>query len=132
MPMYLWSNQGIFMLSTCASRTIHIYWWFSDYYYIEKTTFPPSGELGTSSCQGKLSLHCWVFAWLNDCANGDEADVSFLQTQKHKVSIMSICTWPSHWPLPQRRLKSFHYETIVFSLIVPNNFIQHNSWTQNA
>ena len=72
------------MLSTYASRTIHIYWWLSDYYmyYIEKTTYPPSGEPGASSCRDKLSLRCWAFAWLNDCANGDEADVTFVQTRK--------------------------------------------------
>ena len=28
------------------------------------------------------SLHCWAFAWLNDCANGDEADFTYVQTQK--------------------------------------------------
>ena len=83
MSFYLWSNQGILMLSTYASRTIHIYWWLSDYYYIEKTTQPPSGGPGASSCRGKLSLRCWAFAWLNDCANGDEADVNtFVQTRK--------------------------------------------------
>ena len=40
--------------------------------------FSPS----TSSCRGKLSLRCWPFAWLNDCANGNEADFMFVQTQK--------------------------------------------------
>ena len=44
MPIYLWSNQGIYMLWTCASRTLHIYWWLSDYYSIEKTILPPSGH----------------------------------------------------------------------------------------
>ena len=29
-----------------------------------------------------LSLCCWAFAWLNDCANGDEADFTYVQTQK--------------------------------------------------
>ena len=33
---YQWSNQGIIMLSTYASRTIHIYWWLSDNYFIGK------------------------------------------------------------------------------------------------
>ena len=28
------------------------------------------------------SLHCRAFAWLNDCANGDEAELTFVQTQK--------------------------------------------------
>ena len=28
------------------------------------------------------SLRCWAFAWLNDCANGDEADFTYVQTQK--------------------------------------------------
>ena len=28
------------------------------------------------------SLRCWAFVWLNDCANGDEADFTFVQTQK--------------------------------------------------
>ena len=80
---HAWNNQGIIMLSMCASRTVHIYWWLSDYYYIEKTTYPPSGEIGASSCRrGKLSFRCWAFAWLNDCANGDEANVTFVQTQK--------------------------------------------------
>ena len=37
---------------------------------------------GTSSCLGKLSLRCWAFAWLNDCANGNETDVTFVQTRK--------------------------------------------------
>ena len=30
----------------------------------------------------KLSLHCWAFTWLNDCANDDEADITFVQTRK--------------------------------------------------
>ena len=29
------------------------------------------------------SLHCWAFAWLNDCANGDEADFTYVQTHTH-------------------------------------------------
>ena len=51
-----------------------------------KTTYPPSGVPSASSCRGKLSLRCWASAWLNDCANGDEADLTFIQTQKRKVS----------------------------------------------
>ena len=63
MSFYLWSNQGIIMLLTYASRSIHIYWWLSDYYmyYIEKAT----------SCRGKLSPRCmlspcmtkWLCKW---------------------------------------------------------------------
>ena len=71
-----------FMLSTYASHTINIYWSLSDYYYIEKTTYLPSGEPSALSCRGKLLLRCWAFAWQNDCANGDEADFMFVQTQK--------------------------------------------------
>ena len=35
---YVWSNQGVIMLLTYASRTIHIcmYWWLFDYLYIDK------------------------------------------------------------------------------------------------
>ena len=33
-------------------------------------------------CRGYVPLRCKVFARLNNCANGDEADVSFVQTQK--------------------------------------------------
>ena len=52
------------MLSTCVSRTIDIYWSLSDYYYIEKTVYPPSGEprcamvLGdvVSTCRDSLGL----------------------------------------------------------------------------
>ena len=29
-----------------------------------------------------MSLRCWASAGLNDCANGDEADLTFVQTQK--------------------------------------------------
>ena len=39
-------------------------------------------EISCISCWGKLSLRCWAFAWLNDCANGDEADFTFVQTQQ--------------------------------------------------
>ena len=28
------------------------------------------------------SLRCWAFAWINDCANGDVADFTYVQTQK--------------------------------------------------
>ena len=89
---YLWSNQGMIMLSTCGSHTIHINWSLSDYYYIEKTTYPPPGEPSASSCRGKFSLHCWAFAWLNDCANGNEADFAFIQTKKKKntKSLLSL------------------------------------------
>ena len=33
------------------------------------------------------SLHCWAFAWLNDCANGDKADFTYVQTQKKKRKV---------------------------------------------
>ena len=91
---FLWSNQGMIMLSTYASR---IYWSLSDYYNIEKTTYPPSGEPSASSCPGKLSLRYWAFAWLNDCANGDEADFTFVQThtKKRKVSNITCITCTS-------------------------------------
>ena len=36
-----------------------------------------------------MPLCCKVFARLNNCTNGDEADVSFIQTQKRKVSIVN-------------------------------------------
>ena len=36
-----------------------------------------------SSCRGKLSLR-WAFVWVNDCANGDEADFKVVQKQKQK------------------------------------------------
>ena len=94
MLFYLWRNLGIITLSTYASRTIHIYWWLSDYYYIENTTLPPSCRSGSSLCWGKLLLRCWAFAWLNDCTNGDEADVAFVQTQKTQslycISVKSL------------------------------------------
>ena len=35
------------------------------------------------------SLHCWAFAWLNDCANGDEADFTYVQTKKNAKSLMT-------------------------------------------
>ena len=44
MSFYLWSNHKIIMYCMCASRTVHIYWWLSDYYSIEKTVYPPSGH----------------------------------------------------------------------------------------
>ena len=34
------------------------------------------------------SLRCWAFVWLNDCANGDEADFTFVQTQKNAKSLL--------------------------------------------
>ena len=40
-----------------------------------------------------MPLRCKVFARLNNCANGDEADVSFVQTQKkRKVTIVNRIT----------------------------------------
>ena len=53
------------------------------------------------SCSGKASaslsgqdvvasLLSLSFAWLNDCANGDEADFTCVQTQKRKVTIVSM------------------------------------------
>ena len=98
---YPCSNQGMIMLSMCASRTIHIYWSLSDYYYTEKTTYPPSGEPSASSCRGKLSLRCWAFSLLNDCVNGDEADLTVVQTQKkRKVSIICKIHRQYPWQLP--------------------------------
>ena len=72
-----WNN---YVMNVCF--TYNIYWSLSDYYCIEKTTLPPSCWPGSSSCRGILSLRCRAFAWLNDCANSDEADVMFVQTRK--------------------------------------------------
>ena len=80
-----------FVSATSASRVVHIYWSLSDYYFIEKTTYPPSVEpSASSSCRGKLSLRCWAFVCLNDCArdcaNGDEADLRSFKYKIRKVS----------------------------------------------
>ena len=60
------------------------------------------------------SLRCWASAWLNDCANGDEADFTFFQTQKaqshyykmkHKAAILlssdlaKSCFLDLQWPI---------------------------------
>ena len=47
-------------------------------------------------------LHCCAFAWLNDCANGDEADFTYVQTQKTQSLIthlvqFSMCTAIINW-----------------------------------
>ena len=52
---------------------LHVQYISIDHFLIEKI-YPPSGEPSPSSYRGKLSLRCWACAWLNDCANGDEAD----------------------------------------------------------
>ena len=39
-----------------------------------------------------MPLRCKVFARLNNCANCDEADVSFFQTHKKKRKVSNICT----------------------------------------
>ena len=39
---------------------------------------------------GKLSLCCWAFAWPNNCANGDETDITFIWTQKLQ-SLYYVC-----------------------------------------
>ena len=44
--------------------------------------FRPRFSTKMHQCQGLVPLRCKVFAILNNCANGDEADVSFVQTQK--------------------------------------------------
>ena len=31
---------------------------------------------------GQIVASLWAFPWLNDCANGDEADFTFVQTQQ--------------------------------------------------
>ena len=71
----LWSNQGMIMLSTCASRTIHIYLTFSDYYSIEKNNISAlwgnlahhlSGQIIASLlslCIAKW-LRKWRWGWL--------------------------------------------------------------------
>ena len=84
---YLWSNQGIIMLSTYASRTIHIYWWLFDYYYIEKTTYPPSGNLvhhHVAACCPFAAepLHDWMTAQM--------AMRLTLRSFKHEKCIVSI------------------------------------------
>ena len=49
----------------------------------KKKTYPPS-EPSASLLSQIIALRCWAFAWLNDCANGDEADITFVQTQKKR------------------------------------------------
>ena len=39
------------------------------------------------------SLRCWAFVWLNDWANGDEADFTFVQTQKTQSLYYDYYTW---------------------------------------
>ena len=38
------------------------------------------------------SLHCWAFAWLNDCANATRLTLRTFKHKKRKVSIDSIST----------------------------------------
>ena len=60
---------------------------------------------------GKLSLCCWAFAWLNDCINGDEADVTFVQTRKTQSLYLHQCT------LPQIFLARNLSKTVCWSII---------------
>ena len=46
-----------------------------------KTKHSPSGE-PCASLGANCRFAAEPFAWLNDCANGDEVDFTFVQTQK--------------------------------------------------
>ena len=88
---YLWSNQGMIMLSTCASRTILIYWSLSDYYSIEKQHIRPLGNLahhhvGENCRFAAEPLHGWMTAQMATRLTY----FTFVQThKKSKVSIIS-------------------------------------------
>ena len=88
MKFYLCSNQQIIMLSMYASGTIHIYWWPSDYYYyIEKKNIAALWWIWRIIVSGQIVASLpslYVTKWLNDCTNGNYADVTFVQTQKSK------------------------------------------------
>ena len=91
MELYVVFIYGVIMLSTCASRTIHIYWWFSDYNYIEKW-----GKLGHhhvgANCRFATGLYMakwlrkWQRGWLYFRSNTKNAKSLFSQTGK--VSIL--------------------------------------------
>ena len=73
------------MLSTYASRTIHIYWWLSDYYYIRKNNISAlwaiwhifmSGEIVASLlslCMTKW-LRKWGWGWRYVLSNTKNAN----------------------------------------------------------
>ena len=65
-----------------------------------------------------MSLCCWGFAWLNDCANGDEADLMFVQTQKKtpliKVSNMVFESTEVLW-LFMTRIKCSQYWFVIYT-----------------
>ena len=79
---------------------MHIYWSLSDYYYIEKTTYPPSGEPSASSCRGKIVvsllslcmakwLRKWRQGWLYVRSNTHTHTPTHTHThKKRKVSII--------------------------------------------
>ena len=52
MPIYLWSDQEIFVERTRGPRTLRGYWWLSDYYSIKKNDIAArwscSGKAGAS------------------------------------------------------------------------------------
>ena len=72
------------------------------------------------------SLHCWAFAWLNDCANGDEADFTYVQTQKTQ----------SHYYIHSQSRIKFNRTfllSLIFTFVMTNriNEALRGNWTPN-
>ena len=85
-----------YVINVCFTYNTYLLVTFWLLLHRKKTTLPPSCWPSSSSCWGKLSLCCWAFTWLNDCANDDEAEVTFVQTRKmqslyyHITSLLKV------------------------------------------
>ena len=94
--LYKWSNQGITMLSTYASRTIHVYWWLSDLLLHRKNIISAlwgtwriimSGELVALLLSLSMTewLRKWRRGWRYVCSNTNNAK-SLVRMIKHLLS----------------------------------------------
>ena len=71
--------------------------------------------------QDVASLLCWGFVWLNDCAYGDEADFSFIQTQKaQSLSYLKkkIVLWNKENKIDFTEGKKFEYFAVIFLKLI--------------
>ena len=130
---YLWSNQGMIMLSTCASSTILIYWSLSDYYSIEKQHIRPLGNIahhhvGENCRFAAESLHGWMTTQM--------ATRLTLRVQTHKRA-KSLLFQTTLWlkevletlqAILSRGHTNYDIQIIVVTLKVTTIFFQLQPW----
>ena len=98
-----WSNQGMIILSMYVSRTIHIYWWLSDYYYIEKNDIVAlwwTWRIIVLRQAVASLLSLCMTKWLRKWWQGWHYVHSNVKTAKYLLALFSqsdnTCKWETH------------------------------------